>query len=62
VKRPLPDQLAELVARFERAYLRRALRRTRGHVGKCATLAGLSRRSVTEKIALYQIDKGEFKD
>lgn len=62
VKRPLPDQLAELVARFERAYLRRALRRTRGHVGKCATLAGLSRRSVTEKIAQYKIDKGEFKD
>jgi DNA-binding NtrC family response regulator len=59
--RPLPDQLAELTATFEERYLRRALRRTRGHVGKCAALSGLSRRSVTEKIMLYKIDKEEFK-
>jgi DNA-binding NtrC family response regulator len=60
--RPLPEQLAELTAAFEERYLRRALRKTRGHVGKCAQLSGLSRRSITEKITLYKIDKGEFKE
>jgi two-component system response regulator AtoC len=59
--RTLIEQLAELTAAFEERYLRKALRKTRGHVGKCATLTGLSRRSITDKIAQYKIDKGEFK-
>ncbi len=59
--RPLPDQVAELVAAFEKRYLLRALRKTRGHVGKCAEITGLSRRSITEKISQYAIDKDEFK-
>jgi DNA-binding NtrC family response regulator len=61
LSRPLPDQLAELTAAFEERYLRRALKKTRGHVGRCARISGLSRRSITDKIALYQIDKEEFK-
>jgi DNA-binding NtrC family response regulator len=59
--RTLPEQVAELVAAFEKRYLRRALKKTRGHVGKCAKLAGLSRRSITDKISQYAIDKSEFK-
>jgi DNA-binding NtrC family response regulator len=59
--RPLPEQLTELTAAFEERYLRRALRKTRGHVGKCAKLSGLSRRSITDKIAQYKIDKTTFK-
>ena len=59
--RPLPEQLAEIVAAFEERYLRRALKRTRGHVGKCAKITGLSRRSITDKIAQYKINKDEFK-
>ncbi len=59
--RPLPDQLAEITASFEERYLRRALKRTRGHVGKCAKISGLSRRSITDKIAQYKIDKSEYK-
>src|SRR5262245_51847503 len=59
--RSLPDQLAELTSAFEERYLRRALRKTRGHVGKCAKLSGLSRRSITDKIAQYKIDKTTFK-
>jgi DNA-binding NtrC family response regulator len=59
--RPLPEQLAELTAGFEERYLRRALKKTRGHVGRCAKISGLSRRSVTEKIAQYRIDKAIFK-
>ncbi len=61
LSRPLPEQLAGLVAGFEERFLRKALRRTHGHVGRCAKLCGLSRRSVTEKIAHYKIDKDEFK-
>jgi len=59
--RPLPEQLAEMTAEFEKRYLRKALRRTRGHVGKCADISGLSRRSITDKIAHYGIKKEEFK-
>ena len=46
---------------FEKRYLIRALRKTRGHVGKCAKITGLSRRSITDKITQYGIDKGQFK-
>jgi two-component system, NtrC family, response regulator AtoC len=59
--RTLPDQLAELTSAYEERYLRRALRKTRGHVGKCAKVSGLSRRSITDKIAHYKIDKATFK-
>jgi DNA-binding NtrC family response regulator len=59
--RPLPDQLAEITAEFEKRYLRRALKKTRGHVGKCAEISGLSRRSITDKIAQYEIKKEDYK-
>jgi len=59
--RSLPEQMAEITGKFEERYLRKALRKTRGHVGKCAKITGLSRRSVTDKIAHYKIDKEEFK-
>jgi DNA-binding NtrC family response regulator len=60
LSRPLTDQLAELTATFEERYLRRALKRTRGHIGRTARLTGLSRRTITDKIAHYHIDKTEF--
>ncbi len=60
--RPLPEQLTELTAAFEERYLRKALRKTRGHVGRCAKMSGLSRRSIADKITLYKIDKSEFKN
>ncbi len=61
LSRPLPEQLGEITARFEERYLRRALKKTRGHVGRTAKITGLSRRSITDKIAQYKIDKEEFK-
>jgi DNA-binding NtrC family response regulator len=61
LSRPLPEQLSEISANFEERYLRRALKRTRGHVGRCAKISGLSRRSITDKIAHYKIDKEEYK-
>lgn len=62
LSRPLTEQLAELTAKFEKRYLRKALKRTRGHVGRCAKITGLSRRSITDKISQYGIDKQEFKE
>jgi DNA-binding NtrC family response regulator len=61
LSRPLTEQLNELTAAFEERYLRRALKKTRAHIGRTARLTGLSRRTITEKLALYQIDKTEFK-
>ena len=61
LRRTLPDQLSELVAAYEERYLKKALRKTRGHVGRCAKMTGLSRRSITDKIAQYNIDKSEYK-
>jgi DNA-binding NtrC family response regulator len=55
--RPLPVQLQELIAEMERAYLRKALWKVRGHVGRCAQLCGLSRRSVTMKLQAYGIPR-----
>ena len=40
LSRPLPEQLSELIADFEKRYLRRALKKSRGHVGRCAGSAG----------------------
>jgi DNA-binding NtrC family response regulator len=61
LSRPLTEQLNELTAAFEERYIRRALKRARGHIGRTARLTGLSRRTITEKLALYQIDKTVFK-
>lgn len=60
LSRPLPEQLADVIASFEERYLRKALKKTHGHVGRCATISGLSRRSVTEKISLYKIDRTSY--
>jgi DNA-binding NtrC family response regulator len=62
LNRPLQEQLKELTDAFEERYLRRALRKTRGHVGRCAKMSGLSRRSIADKISYYKIDKSEFKN
>ena len=59
--KPLPEQLSTLTAYFEERYIRKAMRKSRGHVGKCAKICGLSRRSITDKVAHYQINKAEFK-
>ncbi len=61
LNRKLPEQLTELQAAFEKKYITRALKRTRGHVGKCAKITGLSRRSITDKISQYGINKDDFK-
>ena len=61
LSRPLTEQLGEVIAGFEERYLREALKKARGHVGRTAEITGLSRRSISEKIDHYKIDKSEFK-
>jgi DNA-binding NtrC family response regulator len=61
LSRKLPELLAETTSRLEKAYLRRALKRCRGNIQDCATISGLSRRSISTKLAEYGINKKEFK-
>ena len=60
--RPLPDLLRDAVATIEQQYIRKALKKARGNVGRCAKICGLSRRSITTKIADYKLDKSAFKE
>jgi two-component system, NtrC family, response regulator AtoC len=59
--RPLTEITAELTIRIERAYLQRVLEKYRGRITVCARHCGLSRRSISEKLRRYQIDKRDFK-
>jgi two-component system response regulator AtoC len=61
IRRPLQSITDELTERIERAYLRRVLERHRGRIDRCAEHCGLSRRSISEKLRRYRIDKAEFK-
>jgi transcriptional regulator with GAF, ATPase, and Fis domain len=62
LERPLPKLLQEAIANIEQSYIRKALKKARGNVGRCARICGLSRRSVTAKIAEYKIDKAVYKE
>ena len=59
--RPLQEITDELTERIERAYLQRVLEQYRGRIDRCAEHCGLSRRSISEKLRRYQIDKADFK-
>ncbi|MFO0888337.1 MAG: sigma-54 dependent transcriptional regulator [Isosphaeraceae bacterium] len=59
--RPLQELTEEFTQRIERAYLVRVLEKYRGRIDRCALHCGLSRRSISEKLRRYQIDKREFK-
>jgi two-component system NtrC family response regulator len=61
LSRPLQEITDELVERVERAYLSRVLEHHRGRIDACARHCGLSRRSISEKLRRYRIDKADFK-
>jgi len=61
LKHPLPYYLKQATEEIEKQYILRALEKSRGNVGRCAELCGLSRRSVSGKISQYEIDKYPFK-
>jgi DNA-binding NtrC family response regulator len=58
---PLAAYIETAIAQIEEEYIRKALERTNGHVGQCAQICGLSRRSITAKMAQYHMDKTSFK-
>jgi DNA-binding NtrC family response regulator len=62
LSRPLTEQLTELTTAFEKRYIRQALRKSHGNIGRCAKICGLSRRSITSKVAEYNIEKSQFKE
>ncbi len=61
VRRPWGEIVGELTERVERAYLQGVLEKYRGRIDRCAEHAGLSRRSISEKLKRYRIDKADFK-
>ena len=62
VERPLPEVADELVGRVEREYFSQLLVRYKGNVARCARHSGLSRRSVTQKLTKYELDRSMFRD
>src|SRR4051794_39649477 len=61
LKHPLPYYLKIATEQIEKEYILKALEKSRGNVGRCADLCGLSRRSISGKISQYTIDKYPFK-
>ncbi len=62
VDRPLPDVADALVSRVEREYFTRLLVKYKGNVARCARHSGLSRRSVTQKLQKYELDRTTFRE
>jgi DNA-binding NtrC family response regulator len=62
IERPLPELTSELIAQVEREYFTRLLVHYKGNVARCALHSGLSRRSVTQKLQKYELDRTRFKD
>jgi two-component system NtrC family response regulator len=62
MNRSLGELLDEATMKIEERYIRRALEMSHGNVGRCAKICGLSRRSISAKIAEYSINKATFKD
>jgi DNA-binding NtrC family response regulator len=59
---PLPDVLQLVCADIEQQYITKALEKSHGNIGRCAELCGLSRRSISAKIAQYGINKSLYKN
>ncbi len=61
IERPLPEVTDALVSQVERDYFSQLLTRYKGNVARCARHSGLSRRSVTQKLQKYALDRTDFK-
>jgi len=61
VDQALPDLTSDLIARVEREYFVKLLRQYKGNVARCARHSGLSRRSVTQKLQKYGLERTAFK-
>jgi len=61
-RRPLHEAREALVESFERRYLDELLRETRGRIGQAATRAGLTPRSLYEKMKRLGLRKESYKE
>ncbi len=61
IDRPLRELTGNLIARVERDYLIKLLGRFKGNVARTAKHSALSRRSVTQKLQKYELDRLRFK-
>ena len=61
IERPLHTVTDSLVQRVERDYFARLLELYKGNVARCARHSGLSRRSVTQKLQKYRLDRRAFR-
>ena len=61
LNRRLPELLNHICAEVEQEYIRKALEQSRGNVSRCASICGLSRRSLSAKLSSYQIRKEIYK-
>ena len=61
IDRPLRELTSDLIARVERDYFTRLLDRYQGNVARTALHSALSRRSVTQKLQKYELDRMRFK-
>jgi len=61
IDRPLHSVTDTLIERVERDYFQQLLERYRGNVARCALHSGLSRRSVTQKLQKYGLDRRAFR-
>ena len=59
---PLPQLLRDIASDVEQQYISKALKKSHGNIGRCAKICGLSRRSISAKIAEYDIKKAAFKE
>ncbi len=62
IDKRLPELTEELIAQVERDYLTQLLGKYKGNVARCAQHSGLSRRSVTQKLQKYGLDRTKFKE
>jgi len=60
--RPLRDLLREMTEQIEEQYIRKAMKRSHGNIGRCAKICGMSRRSISAKVTEYKINKTTFKE
>ena len=52
----------EITSCVEARYIRKAPKKMRGNVSRCAKICGLSRRSITSKLSEYGIQRAEMKE
>jgi DNA-binding NtrC family response regulator len=62
IDRPMPEVAEDLIGRVEREYFSQLLVRYKGNVARCSRHSGLSRRSVTQKLLKYSLDRSMFRE